>query len=125
MMQYKEGIKYPISELNSINEWWQNNRQYDINEYLEAREYDENGNKIFREYDDYVEIVPRDEGIIRDDRIHNLKAELAKIKEDIEQEAFGLVRDDYAEKKARAAEIINELRVLEGKEPREVKNEDD
>jgi len=34
--------------------------------------------------------------------------------------AFGLVRDDYAEKKARAAEIINELRVLEGKEPREI-----
>ncbi len=49
-----------------------------------------------------------------------LKAELAKIKEDIEQETFGLVRGDYAEKKARAAEIINELRVLEGKEPRKV-----
>ena len=49
-----------------------------------------------------------------------LKAELAKIKEDIEQEAFGLVRGDYAEKKARAAEIVNELRVLEGKEPREI-----
>lgn len=49
-----------------------------------------------------------------------LKAELAKIKEDIEQETFGLVRDDYAEKKARAAKIINELRVLEGKELREV-----
>lgn len=50
-----------------------------------------------------------------------LKAELAKIKEDIEQENFGLVRGDYAEKKARAAEIINELRVLEGKEPRGIK----
>ncbi len=51
-----------------------------------------------------------------------LKAELSKIKEDIEQEAFGLVRDDFAVKKARAAEIVNELRVLEGKEPREVKS---
>ena len=50
-----------------------------------------------------------------------LKAELAKIKEDIEQETFGLVRDDFADKKARAAEIVNELRVLEGKEPREIK----
>lgn len=50
-----------------------------------------------------------------------MKAELAKIKEDIEQEVFGLVRDDYAEKKARAAAIINELRVLEGKEPRQIK----
>lgn len=54
-----------------------------------------------------------------------LKAELAKIKEDIEQEVFGLVRDDYAEKKAQAAEIVNELRVLEGKEPRGVRNEND
>ena len=47
-----------------------------------------------------------------------LKAELAKIKEDIEQETFGIIRTDYLNKKARAAEIINELRVLEGKEPR-------
>lgn len=53
--------------------------------------------------------------------IAKLKAELVKIKEDIEQETFGLVRTDYAEKKARAAGIINELRVLEGKQPREVK----
>lgn len=56
------------------------------------------------------------------DSSRTLKAELAKIKEDIEQEVFGLVRDDYAEKKARAAEIVNELRILEGKEPRAVKN---
>lgn len=54
-------------------------------------------------------------------RSMELKAELAKIKEDIEQETFGLVRDDFADKKARAAEIVNELRVLEGKEPREIK----
>lgn len=53
-------------------------------------------------------------------RIAELKAELAPIMEDVEQEALGIVRDDYAEKKARAAEIINELRVLEGKEPRTV-----
>lgn len=55
---------------------------------------------------------------IKQNRICDLKAELAQIKEDIEQETFGLVRDDYAEKKTRAAAIINELRVLEGKEPR-------
>lgn len=59
----------------------------------------------------------------RDAQINELKSELAKIKEDIEQEVFGLVRDDYVEKKARAAEIINELRVLEGKEPRTIKTE--
>jgi len=78
-------------------------------------------------YDDYEDIyiyVPytADEllAIENNKRHAELKAELVKIKEDIEQEAFGLVRDDYAEKKARAAEIINELRVLEGKEPREI-----
>lgn len=49
-----------------------------------------------------------------------LKAELEKVMEDIEQEHLGIVRDDYSEKKARAAVIINELRVLEGKAPREV-----
>lgn len=54
------------------------------------------------------------------DDISDLKSELAHIKEDIEQETFGIVREDFAEKKARAAEIINELRVLEGKKPREI-----
>lgn len=52
-----------------------------------------------------------------------LKAELVKVKEDIEQVEYGLVRNDYEEKKARAAEIINELRVLEGKEPREIREQ--
>lgn len=90
--------------------------------------YDESGNQngtevivLGREvkwvWDDPEEIQKQEEG----ERKRVLKAELAKIKEDIEQEAFGLVRDDFAKKKARAAEIVNELRVLEGKEPREVR----
>lgn len=65
-----------------------------------------------------------DQGVINEqetaNKISHLKIELSQIKEDIEQEAFGIVRDDFAEKKARAAEIINEIRVLEKKEPREV-----
>lgn len=79
-------------------------------------------------YDDYEDIqvyVPYTEQELKEridrKRSAELKAELAKIKEDIEQENFGLVRDDYEQKKARAAEIINELRVLEGKEPREIR----
>lgn len=103
-MQYVTGKRYPFSERDNIIEWWQTNKQYDINEYV-----------------DYIEIVKRDDGHIKFDRMEALKAELAKIKEYIEQEFFGLVRDDFAEKQARAADIINELRVLEGKEPREVK----
>lgn len=77
-------------------------------------------------YDDYEDIqvyVPYTETELQkiaDNKRHTeLKAELAKIKEDIEQESFGIIRDDYDQKKARAAVIINELRTLEGKEPRE------
>ena len=103
-MNYQENIKYPKEELEEICNWWQDHRDYDVNEY-----------------EDYIEIVKRTDEQIAQDRICALKTELAKIKEDIEQETFGLVRDDFTAKKARAAEIINELRVLEGKEPREVR----
>lgn len=81
-------------------------------------------------YDDEEDIqvyVPYTESELKEradeKRYAELKAELAKVKEDIEQVEYGLIRDDYAEKKARAAEIINELRVLEGKEPREIREE--
>lgn len=47
-------------------------------------------------------------------QIAQLKAELNKYKEDVEQvELFGMERADYQEKKARCAEIIIELRKLE------------
>lgn len=78
------------------------------------------------EYEDIQVFVPytaEELKKIADDKHYvELKAELAKIKEDIEQETFGIVREDFAEKKARAAQIINELRVLEGKEPRKVQS---
>lgn len=103
-MQYETGKRYPLSERDKITKWWQANKQYDINEYT-----------------DYIEVVKRVNELIKADTVEALKIELAKIKEDIEQEAFGLVRDDFTKNKARAAAIINELRVLEGKEPREIK----
>lgn len=57
-------------------------------------------------------------------QIFRLKAELEKIKEDIEQVLmFHMQRDDLPEKQARAAEIVNKIRILEGKEPRAVKEE--
>lgn len=81
--------------------------------------------EAYDEYEDIQVYVPYTaeelQSIAKSKRRAELKAELAGIKEDIEQENFGLVRDDFPEKKARAAEIINELRVLEGKEPREVR----
>ena len=79
----------------------------------------------YDEYEDiqvYVPYTAEELRNIADGKRHaELKAELSKVMEDIEQEALGIVRDDYAQKKARAAEIINELRVLEGKSPREIK----
>lgn len=99
---YKSG-KYPIADYNAICMWWQTHRQYDINQHA-----------------DYIEIVERDPELVKQDRIFTLKEELEKIKEDIEQENFGIIRDDYAIKRSRAAEIVNELRVLEGKEKRSI-----
>lgn len=79
-------------------------------------------------YDDYEEIqvfVPYTAEELQEraekKRHAELKAELVKVMEDIGQEQLGFVRDDYAEKKVRAAEIINELRELEGKKAREVR----
>lgn len=96
--------------------------------YKEAPIYDDNGVQIGTEkvvigrdvqwvWDDPEEIKKQQDA----ESSLALKTELAKIKEDIEQEVFGIVRDDFVQKKARAAEIINELRVLEGKEPRTIK----
>lgn len=80
------------------------------------------------EYEDIQVYIPYTEEELKeraDAKKHaELKAELAKIKEDIEQETFGIIRDDFAEKKVRAAEIVNELRVLEGKEPRKIQGGD-
>ena len=47
-------------------------------------------------------------------RIHNLKEQLERYKQDVEQvELFGMARDDYEQKKALCIEIIEELRTLE------------
>lgn len=48
--------------------------------------------------------------------IHELKAEIIKAKEDVEQvELFGMERQDYDRKKARCVEIILRLRELEAR----------
>lgn len=77
------------------------------------------------EYEDIQVFVPYAESELQEiaDKKHyaELKKELEKVMEDIGQEQLGIVRYDYAEKKARAAAIINELRLLEGKVPRMVK----
>lgn len=47
-------------------------------------------------------------------RIKELKQQIVKFKEDVEQvELFGMERADYEEKKAQCVQIIEELRALE------------
>lgn len=93
-------------------------------EHMKLVEMANSGQELYVKDTESMEFALRDivltESEINKRKYDSLKLELAKIKEDIEQENFGIIRDDYAEKKARAAEIINELRALEGKEPREV-----
>ena len=56
-------------------------------------------------------------------KIRNLKRELQKCKEDVEQvELFSMERTDYASKKARCVEIILELRELEKEYKEKIKN---
>lgn len=64
MQNYEINRHYPISELDAINKWWLTHPQYAINEYRESREYDDDGNEVQREYNDYVEIVPRDTELV-------------------------------------------------------------
>ena len=85
-----------------------------VNEQGNGKELKVEDGKVIAEYH-----VPTEEELNMEKRAV-LKTELAKVMEDIGQEQLGFVRDDYSDKKARAAEIINELRVLEGKAPREV-----
>ncbi len=56
-------------------------------------------------------------------KIRNLKRELEKCKEDVEQvELFGMERTDYDTKKTRCVEIILELRELEKEYKERVKD---
>lgn len=109
----------------TVTEWISGAHSSSVTEI--ADEPDTPAQEAHDDYEDIQIYIPYTEeelqSIAKRKNHTELKAELAKIKEDIEQEVFGLLRDDYAEKKARAAEIINELRVLEGKEPRKVKTE--
>lgn len=111
----------------------------EVSHYETVKQYENGGKDVVKiidvegkaavpEHDENEDIfiyVPyTDEELAQNETLHKkekLKRELEKIKEDIEQESFGLVRDDYAEKKLRAAQIVNELRAIEGKPVREIK----
>lgn len=58
---------------------------------------------------------------INEQRKYELKVELSKLSEDIIQSQLGEIVPNIEERKARFISLHNELRVLEGKEPREIK----
>ena len=109
--------------LRSDGKWYKQLRVYENGGVEEEEILPIQAKDAYDEYEDIQVYIPYTAKELNQQRILSLKAELAKIKEDIEQETFGIIRPDYEEKKARAAEIINELRVLEGKEPRAIKTE--
>lgn len=81
---------------------------------------DENGNLLYVDhikepiYEQQVEYVDYTEEELIGFEIYDLKKEISKWKEDVEQvELFGMERADYEQKKARCAEIILRLRELE------------
>ena len=66
------------------------------------------------EYEDIQVYIPYTEKELARIEIGKLKQELARWKEDVEQvELFGMVRNDYEQKKNRCTEIIVQLRKLE------------
>lgn len=67
--------------------------------------------KSYTKKADYKKRVAKQEKI---NRIAELKRQIAKYKEDVEQvELFGMERADYEEKKQACVDIIEELRELE------------
>lgn len=67
--------------------------------------------KPFNQTDQYKLIMKKNE----------IKAELSKLSEDIIQYSAGEQVPDIEKRKAEFIELHNELRILEGKEPREIK----
>ena len=67
--------------------------------------------KSYTKKAEYKKRIAKQEKI---NRIAELKKQIAKYKEDVEQvELFGMERADYEEKKAQCVQIIEELRRLE------------
>lgn len=67
--------------------------------------------KSYTKKAEYKKRIAKQEKI---NRIAELKKQIAKYKEDVEQvELFGMERTDYAEKKQACVDIITELRELE------------
>ncbi len=58
---------------------------------------------------------------IREQRKSKIRVELSKLSEDIIQSQAGEIVPNIEERKTRFIALHNELRVLEGKEPREIK----
>lgn len=68
---------------------------------------------------EHLENVKRYEELIaKQNKINELKAELSKLSEDIIQSQVGEIVPNIEERKTRFIALHNELRSLEGKEPR-------
>ena len=99
MNNYQEGILYPKSELESISAWWQEHREYDINEY-----------------EDHVEIVKRDPLLDIPYHIQELKQKLLDSDYKAIKYAEGYLTDEeYEPIKAQRQAWRDEINSLQNK----------
>lgn len=112
---------YNIGEIFRLDEDYKNKAQFcnANNLIIVELEPDEQG-RLFQ-----IQEPPQPTKIeLIENEIYDLKCQLKKWKEDVEQvELFGMERADYEDKKTKCAEIIVKLRELE-KELKEMQNAD-
>lgn len=95
-MEYEINTKYPLSELSSAAKWWEDNREYDINEF-----------------EDYFTITKRDNTAYTKETIDLLKQRLLDTDYQAIKYSEGVLsEEEYAPIKAQRIEWrakINEL----------------
>lgn len=75
--------------------------------------------EAYDEYEDIQVIVPYTEKELKQNRIVKIQARLDNLDKDFRQADLGAVFEDLEKRKAEFIKLHNELRVLQGKEPRE------
>ncbi|MGN0960771.1 MAG: hypothetical protein ACI4PF_01065 [Christensenellales bacterium] len=91
-------------------------RPFTKQEFVSFIEYCNANNKTYKDMGNRLETCDWEKNRKNEieDNIAQLKSELTKWKEDVEQvELFGMERADYEQKKIRCSQIITELRILE------------
>lgn len=77
------------------------------------------GHEAWDEYEDIKVFVPYTEAELKENRMCDIRDRLSRLSEDMIQAMAGEIVPDLDDRKAEFVALHNELRALEGKEPRE------